>query len=71
MQNDNNQNNGALLDEAKLHEFIEKVINEWGAAYGALLAFVADRLGLFKAMAEADALRYIISIVLDSLAIGC
>src|SRR5918911_1157282 len=56
LQNDNNQNNGTILDEAKLHEFIEKAINEWGAAYGALLAFVADRLGLFKAMAEADAL---------------
>jgi hypothetical protein len=39
------------LDEAKLHEFIGKVVNEWGAAEGALLALVGDRLGLFKAMA--------------------
>jgi SAM-dependent methyltransferase len=39
-----------VLDEAKLHEFIGKVVNEWGAAEGALLALVGDRLGLFKAM---------------------
>jgi SAM-dependent methyltransferase len=41
-----------VVDEAKLNEFIGKVLNEWGAAYGALLIFVGDRLGLFKAMAE-------------------
>jgi SAM-dependent methyltransferase len=45
-----------VLDEAKLHEFIGKVVNEWGAAEGALLALVGDRLGLFKAMAGAGAL---------------
>jgi SAM-dependent methyltransferase len=42
-----------VLDEAKLHEFIGKVVNEWGAAQGALLAFVGDKLGLYKAMARA------------------
>jgi SAM-dependent methyltransferase len=41
-----------VLDEAKLHEFVEKVGNEWGASMGSLLNFVGDRLGLFKAMAE-------------------
>jgi SAM-dependent methyltransferase len=45
-----------VLDEAKLHEFIGKAVNEWGAAYGALLTFVGDKLGLFKAMAGAGAL---------------
>jgi SAM-dependent methyltransferase len=39
------------LDETKLHEFIGKAVDEWGAAEGALLTFVGDRLGLFKAMA--------------------
>ena len=39
------------LDETKLHEFIGKVVNEWGAAEGALITFIGDRLGLFKAMA--------------------
>src|SRR5215210_1437629 len=42
-----------VLDEAKLHEFIGKVVNEWGAAQGALLALVGDKLGLYKAMARA------------------
>ena len=41
----------------KLQEFIGKVVNEWGAAGGALITFVGDRLGLFKAMAGAGELR--------------
>jgi ubiquinone/menaquinone biosynthesis C-methylase UbiE len=45
-----------VLDEAKLHEFIGKAVNEWGAAEGALLIHVGDKLGLFKAMAGAGAL---------------
>jgi SAM-dependent methyltransferase len=42
-----------VADEAKLNDFMERALNEWGAALGALLTFVGDRLGLFKAMAEA------------------
>ena len=42
-----------VVDETKLQEFIGKVVNEWGAAEGALITFVGDRLGLFKAMADA------------------
>jgi SAM-dependent methyltransferase len=45
-----------VLDEAKLHEFIGKAVNEWGAAEGALLILIGDKLGLFKAMAGAGAL---------------
>ncbi|MGB7635380.1 MAG: hypothetical protein WBL68_16795, partial [Nitrososphaeraceae archaeon] len=45
-----------VADEAKLQEFIGKVVNEWGAAMGALITFVGDRLGLFKAMAGAGEL---------------
>jgi SAM-dependent methyltransferase len=45
-----------VVDEAKLNEFIGKAVTEWGAAYGVLLTFVGDRLGLFKAMAGAGAL---------------
>jgi SAM-dependent methyltransferase len=45
-----------VVDEAKLHDFIGKAVGEWGAALGALLTFVGDRLGLFKAMAGAGAL---------------
>ena len=44
------------VDEIKLQEFIGKVVNEWGAAEGALITFVGDRLGLFKAMAGAGEL---------------
>jgi SAM-dependent methyltransferase len=45
-----------VVDEAKLHEFIGKAVNEWGGAYGVLLTFIGDRLGLFKAMAGAGEL---------------
>lgn len=45
-----------VVVEIKLQEFIGKVVNEWGAAEGALITFVGDRLGLFKAMAEAGEL---------------
>src|SRR5581483_11923195 len=34
-----------------------KVVGEWGAAMGALLIFVGDRLGLFKAMAGAGPMK--------------
>ena len=40
-----------VVDEIKLQEFIGRIINDWGAAEGALITFVGDRLGLFKAMA--------------------
>lgn len=46
----------AVVDETKLQEFIGKVVNEWGAAEGALITFVGDRLGLFKAMVRAGEL---------------
>jgi SAM-dependent methyltransferase len=46
----------AIVDEAKLQEFTGKVVNEWGAAVGALITFVGDRLGLFTAMAGAGEL---------------
>ena len=46
-----------VVDEAKLHEFIGRTIGEWGAIESALLIFIGDKLGLFKAMAGADALK--------------
>ncbi len=45
-----------VIDDTKMHEFIGKVVNEWGAAEGALITFIGDRLGLFKAMAESGGL---------------
>jgi SAM-dependent methyltransferase len=43
-----------VVDEERLNEFLGRAVNEWGAALGALLTFVGDRLGLFKAMADAE-----------------
>jgi SAM-dependent methyltransferase len=40
-----------VLDEAKLNEFIGRTVGEWGAIESALLTFIGDKLGLFKAMA--------------------
>ena len=40
-----------VVDETKLHEFIGKVVNEWGAAEGALITFIGDDWGCWKAMA--------------------
>ena len=45
-----------VVDEAKLNEFIGRVVGEWGAIESALLTFIGDNLGLFKAMAGAGAL---------------
>lgn len=45
-----------MVDETKLNEFIGKVVNDMGGGIGALLAFVGDRLGLYKAMAGAGPL---------------
>jgi len=45
-----------MVDEAKLNEFIGKVVGDMGGAVGALLAFVGDRLGLYRAMAGAGAM---------------
>src|SRR5919197_4195327 len=45
-----------VVDEAKLQEFIEKAVGELGGAYGVLLTFIGDRLGLFKAMTGAGEL---------------
>lgn len=42
-----------MADQAKLEAFVEKVVGDMGGALGALLAFVGDRLGLYRAMAGA------------------
>src|ERR687898_1503762 len=45
-----------VVDEEKLNEFIGRTVGEWGAIESALLTFIGDKLGLFKAMAGAGAL---------------
>jgi hypothetical protein len=56
MNSKGSSQNMVAVDEAKLNEFIEKVGSEWGVSMSALLTFVGDRLGLFKAMAGAGEL---------------
>jgi SAM-dependent methyltransferase len=41
------------LDENKLQQFMGKMVGDMGAAMGAALVYVGDRLGLYKAMAGA------------------
>jgi SAM-dependent methyltransferase len=41
------------LDEAKLNEFIGRMLGDMGAIMNGALMLVGDRLGLYKAMAEA------------------
>jgi SAM-dependent methyltransferase len=44
------------VDEAKLHEFMNRAVLDLGAGMSAALALVGDRLGLYKAMAGAGPL---------------
>jgi 2-polyprenyl-3-methyl-5-hydroxy-6-metoxy-1,4-benzoquinol methylase len=39
------------VDEAKLNEFVNKVVGDVGAAMSSILVVIGDRLGLWKAMA--------------------
>ena len=41
------------VDEAKLQAFVGKMVGDMGAAMSAALVVVGDRLGLYKAMADA------------------
>lgn len=41
-----------VLDEAKLHEFLMKMVSDLGAAANAALVITGDRLGLYRALAE-------------------
>lgn len=40
------------IDESKIERFVEQVVMEAGAALSAALAYVGDRLGLYRVMAE-------------------
>ncbi len=41
-----------MLNEAKLHEFMGKMVGDMGAAISTALVLTGDRLGLYKALAE-------------------
>jgi SAM-dependent methyltransferase len=42
------------IDPQKIEQFISKVISDLGATSSVALAFIGDKLGLYKAMAKAD-----------------
>ncbi|HVO31739.1 MAG TPA: class I SAM-dependent methyltransferase [bacterium] len=43
--------NEVVLDEAKLNEFLGRVVGDMGAAISAVMVRIGDRLGLYKALA--------------------
>ena len=42
------------INEDKLKDFLGKVVNDFGAALSSTLAYIGQRLGLYKAMAGAE-----------------
>jgi hypothetical protein len=42
------------FDQAKLDEFVGKVVNDLGATLNSGLVFIGDKLGLYKEMASAS-----------------
>ena len=42
------------INDALLQDFLGKVMSDLGGAYSAVLVYVGDKLGLYKAMAEAQ-----------------
>jgi SAM-dependent methyltransferase len=47
-------NNPSNINNALLQDFLGKVMSDLGGAYSAVLVYVGDKLGLYKAMAEAQ-----------------
>ena len=47
-------NNPSNIDNDLLQDFLGKVMSDLGGAYSAVLIYVGDKLGLYKAMAEAQ-----------------
>ena len=43
------------IDEGKMHEFLGKVVGDFGAALSSVLAYTGQKLGLYKALAEGGA----------------
>src|ERR671919_527670 len=47
-------NNSLNINNVVLQDFLGKVMSDLGGAFGAVLVYVGDKLGLYKAMAEAQ-----------------
>jgi SAM-dependent methyltransferase len=61
-------NNTSNIDTALLQEFLGKVMSDLGGACSAVLVYVGDKLGLYKAMAEAQEGGVVGSITSEELA---
>jgi SAM-dependent methyltransferase len=47
---------GAMqIDEGKMHEFLGKVVGDFGASLSSVLAYIGQKLGLYKALADGGA----------------
>jgi winged helix-turn-helix protein len=51
-EQENNKQQEEEVDPQKIEQFISKVINDLGATSNVALAFIGDKLGLYKAMAQ-------------------
>jgi hypothetical protein len=40
------------VEQAKLQEFMRKIVNDLGATWSTVLVIIGDKLGLYKAMAD-------------------
>jgi hypothetical protein len=49
-----NSNTANNINDALLQDFLGKVMSDLGGAWSAVLVYVGDKLGLYKAMAEAQ-----------------
>jgi DNA-binding phage protein len=49
----NSQTNGSNIDQKKLEQFMEEVMSDLGGAYSAVLVYIGNKLGLYKAMRDA------------------
>ena len=45
----------SAIDERKLQDFMQKVISDVGGTWSAVLVYIGDKLGLYKAMSDAGA----------------
>ena len=46
----------ATIDEQKLQAFVGKVLTDWGSFLSATLVNVGDKVGLYRAMADGEAI---------------
>jgi len=53
MENNINSQSQNSIDQKRLQNFMEVVLSDLGGAYSAVLAYIGDKLGLYKAMKDA------------------